>query len=145
MRQRITAIFQENGIKVIGTVGLEATDFLDIFLDLRAGTYRSFVKEGHLPIYVHNQSNHHPKVLQNIGLGVKKRLSMLNSSEELFKQAVPVYQKALLRSKHNHQLEYNKDELEGRPTRKEDEKHHLLESPFLHECENQHWGGGSLP
>ena len=49
MRQRITAIFQENGIKVIGTVGLEATDFLDIFLDLRAGTYRSFVKEGHLP------------------------------------------------------------------------------------------------
>ena len=53
MRQRITAIFQENGIKVIGTVGLEATDFLDIFLDLRAGTYRSFVKEGHLPIYVH--------------------------------------------------------------------------------------------
>ena len=61
MRQRITAIFQENGIKVIGTVGLEATDFLDIFLDLRAGTYRSFVKEGHLPIYVHIQSNHPPK------------------------------------------------------------------------------------
>ena len=38
MRQRITAIFQENGIKVIGTVGPEATDFFDIFLDLRAGT-----------------------------------------------------------------------------------------------------------
>ena len=124
MRQRITAIFQENGIKVIGTVGLEATDFLDIFLDLRAGTYRSFVKEGHLPIYVHNQSN------QNIGLGVNKRLSMLNSSEELFKQAMPVYQKALLRSKHNHQLKYNKDEVEGRPTRRRRTRNIYWNPPF---------------
>ena len=124
MRQRITAIFQENGIKVIGTVGPEATDFFDIFLDLRAGTYRSFVKEGHLPIYVHNQSN------QNIGLGVNKRLSMLNSSEELFKQAMPVYQKALLRSKHNHQLKYNKDEVEGRPTRRRRTRNIYWNPPF---------------
>ena len=34
MKQKIQSIFQEAGLKVIGTVGLEATDFLDIFLDL---------------------------------------------------------------------------------------------------------------
>ena len=109
MRQRIQAIFEENGLKVIGTVGLEATDFLDIFLDLRAGTYRSFVKEGDLPIYVHSQSNHPPSVLKNIGPGVNKRLSMLNANQELFDQAVPVYQEALRRSKHSHQMEFSKE------------------------------------
>ena len=34
MKQKIQSIFQEAGLKVIGTVGLEATDFLDIFLNL---------------------------------------------------------------------------------------------------------------
>ena len=58
MKQKIQSIFQEAGLKVIGTVGLEATDFLDIFLNLRTGTHRSFVKEGDRPTYVHSQSNH---------------------------------------------------------------------------------------
>ena len=116
MRQKIQTIFQENGLKVIGTVGLEATDFLDIFFDLRAGTYRSFVKDGDLPTYVHGQSNHPPSVLKNIGLGVNKRLSMLNSNQQLFEQAVPVYQEALRRSKHNHQLEFNNEPYRPRPS-----------------------------
>ena len=116
MRQKIQAIFQENGLKVIGTVGLEATDFLDIFLDLRAGTYRSFVKEGDLPTYVHSQSNHPPSVLKQIGQGVNKRLSMLNSNKELFSQAVPVYQEALRRSKHTHQLEFQEEPYKPNPS-----------------------------
>ena len=95
MKQTIQSIFQAAGLKVIGTVGLEATDFLDIFLDLRAGTYRSFVKEGDGPTYVHSQSNHPPAVLKNIALGVNKRLSMLNANQELFDQATPLYKEAL--------------------------------------------------
>ena len=70
MRQTIQRIFQEAGLKVIGTLGLEATDFLDIFLDLRAGTHRSFVKEGDRPTYVHSQSNHPPNMLNNKGWGL---------------------------------------------------------------------------
>ena len=109
MKQKIQSIFQEAGLKVIGTVGLEATDFLDIFLNLRTGTHRSFVKEGDRPTYVHSQSNHPPLVLKNIGLGVNKRLSMLNANEDLFKQAVPAYQEALQRSKHSHTLAFERE------------------------------------
>ena len=109
MRQKITTIFNENGLKVIGTVGLEATDFLDIFLDLRAGTYRSFVKDGDQPTYVHSQSNHPPTVLKNIGPGVNRRISLLNANQELFDQAAPVYQNALRRSKHSHHMEFSSD------------------------------------
>ena len=116
MKQKIQSIFQEAGLKVIGTVGLEATDFLDIFLNLRTGTHRSFVKEGDQPTYVHSQSNHPPLVLKNIGLGVNKRLSMLNANEDLFQQAVPVYQEALKRSKHTHTLAFEREAPAATPT-----------------------------
>ena len=110
MKQTIQSIFQEAGLKVVGAVGLEATDFLDIFMDLRAGTFRSFVKEGDRPTYVHSQSNHPPSVLKNIGPGVNKRLSMLNANQELFDQAAPLYQEALDRGKHTHALSFGQEE-----------------------------------
>ena len=55
MRQKITSIFQKNGLKVVGAVNMEATDFLDIFLDLRAETHRCFAKEGDMPVQPHAQ------------------------------------------------------------------------------------------
>ena len=113
MKQKIISIFQEKGLKVVGTVNLRATDFLDIFLDLQSGTHRPFAKEGDRPSYVHCQSNHPPSVLKNIGLGINKRLSMLSSNEGLFDQASPMYQDALIRSKHEHRLEFSEEE----PTR----------------------------
>ena len=125
MKQKITSIFQGKGLKVVGAVNLEATDFLDIFLDLRAETHRPFAKEGDRPSYVHCQSNHPPSVLKNIGLGINKRLSMLSSNQGLFDQAVPMYQDALRRSEHEHELKFKEEEEQagqskGRRRRKRD-------------------------
>ena len=106
MRKKISTIFRENGLKVVVTANLEATDFLDIFLDLRTETHRVFTKEGDIPNYVHSQSNHPPTVLKNIGPAVNKRLSMLSSDEGLFNQAAPLYQDALRRSKYEHELKF---------------------------------------
>ena len=97
MRRKIQTIFKENGLKVVVTANLEATDFLDIFLDLRAESFRVFTKEGDIPTYVHSQSNHPPNVLKNIGPAVNERLSMLSQDEGLFNQAAPLYQDALHR------------------------------------------------
>ena len=107
MRRRVETIFRVNGLKVIVTANLEATDFLDIFLDLRAETHRVFTKEGDIPNYVHSQSNHPPNVLKNIGPAVNKRLSMLSSDEGLFNQATPLYQDALRRSKYDQELKFS--------------------------------------
>ena len=61
-RQQIQQIFRQHDLRVTITANLEATDFLDIFLDLRSKKYRVFTKEGDLPTYVHHQSNHPPNV-----------------------------------------------------------------------------------
>ena len=108
-RQQIQQIFREHDLRVTITSNLEATDFLDIFLDLRAETFRVFTKEGDIPTYVHCQSNHPPSVLKNIGPAVNKRLSTLSASGDLFNQAKPLYQDALKRSKFNHDLKFEEE------------------------------------
>ena len=110
MRKKIQTIFNENGLKVVVTANLEATDFLDIFMDLRAENHRVFTKDGDIPVYVHSQSNHPPNVLKNIGPAVNKRLSMLSSNKGLFDQVAPMYQDALKKSKHEHDLKFNEEE-----------------------------------
>ena len=98
-RQQIQQIFRQHDLRVTISSNLEATDFLDVYLDLRSETYRVFTKEGDLPTYVHHQSNHPPNVLKNIGPAVNKRLSSLSANSDLFNQAKPLYQDALKRSK----------------------------------------------
>ena len=109
MRRKIQTIFNENGLKVVVTANLEATDFLDIFMDLRSEKHRVFTKEGDNPVYVHSQSNHPPNVLKNIGPAVNKRLSMLSSNEGLFDQVAPMYQDALKKSKYEHDLKFSEE------------------------------------
>ena len=76
-------------------------------------------KEGDLPTYVHCQSNHPPNVLKNIGPAVNKRLSSLSANSDLFNQAKPLYQDALRRSKHDHDLKFNEEVVEeGRSKRR---------------------------
>ena len=110
-RQQVQQIFRQHGLRVTIASNLEATDFLDIFLDLRSESYRVFTKEGDLPIYVHCQSNHPPNVLKNIGPAVNKRLSSLSANSDLFNQAKPLYQDALKRSKYDHNLEFKEEEV----------------------------------
>ena len=57
-----------------------------------------------MPVYVNKQSNHPPKVLENIPLGINERLSRISANEEEFRKAAPPYQEALRKSGFNHQL-----------------------------------------
>ena len=117
-RKQIQQIFRRHDLRVTITANLEATDFLDIFLDLRSESYRVFTKEGDLPTYVHCQSNHPPNVLKNIGPAVNKRLSSLSANSDLFNQAKPLYQDALKRSKYDHNLEFKEEEVAEQGQRK---------------------------
>ena len=64
------------------------------------------MKDNDVPLYVSSSSNHPPRVLRNIPLGVNRRLTRISSSKELFDAAVPQFQEALEKSGHKHKLEY---------------------------------------
>ena len=58
-------------------------------------------------LYVYRQSNHSPALLNNIPENINKRLTSISSSQKVFDDAIPPYQKALDKSGYKHKLTYN--------------------------------------
>ena len=85
-KKKICQVFAEYGFKVTTEVNLKSVDFLDIHLDLESDSYRPYMKPNGQPIYVHSESNHPPKIIQNIPLSINTRLSKLSKNEEIFKK-----------------------------------------------------------
>ena len=79
-------------------------DFLDVTLDLERGIYKPYRKPGDKPLYVNAWSNHPPKIIKNIPLGINRRLCDISSNEEIFKEAVPQFQKELDSCGYKHNL-----------------------------------------
>ena len=66
--------------------------FLDVEFDLENNSYKPYIKENDVPLYVHQKSNHPPAILKNIPAAVNKRLSGLSSSEQMFQSVAPIFQ-----------------------------------------------------
>ena len=84
-------------------------NFLDINLDLQQNTYRPYMKPNETSIYVHRESNHPRRILENIPKSVNTRLSKISSSKEVFDSAIPLYQEALYKSGYDFKLSYDEN------------------------------------
>jgi len=58
-------------------------------------------------LYVHRQSNHPTALLENILANINKRLTSISSSQRVFDEAIPPYQKSHDESGYEYQLTYN--------------------------------------
>ena len=76
------------------------------------------MKSGYVIDYVHIKSNHPPLVTKAIGKGINHRLNANSSSKEMFDAAKRPYQDALVRSRHEHILEYSEVETGGEASRR---------------------------
>ena len=106
-KQEVSEIFKSNGLKITIEANKKTINFLDVTLDLTSGSYKPFMKPNNKILYVHRQSNHPPTLLKNIPHNINKRLTSISSSQKVFDDAVPPYQKALDESGYNHKLTYN--------------------------------------
>ena len=106
-KQEVSEIFKSNGLKITIEANKKTINFLDITLDLPSGSYKPFMKPKNKIPYVHRQSNHPPALLKNIPENINKRLTSISSSQKVFDDAIPPYQKALDESGYGHKLTYN--------------------------------------
>ena len=91
------------------------TEFLDLYFDLQAETYKPYNKPNNTPQYIHKDSNHPPSVLKSIPEGVNKRLSSRSSNEEMFNLASPLFQEALDKSGYQYKLKFKPTNQQPRP------------------------------
>ena len=107
LRQKIVKVFQENGLSITSIANCKSVEFLDTTLDLKSGTFKPYIKPGDKPTYVHSGSNHPPAIIKNIPISVNKRLSKLSANEEIFKNAIPIFQAELDRNGYKHKLKFD--------------------------------------
>ena len=85
---------------------MKRVNYLDITFNLNDSTYRPYQKENNEINYIHKESNHPPSIIKQLPLSIESRLSRLSSNENIFKNAIPVYDEALKRSGYTHELKY---------------------------------------
>ena len=68
---------------------------IKVVLNLEKEVFKPYRKPGDKPVYVNAASNHPPRVLRNIPLGINRRLCDISCNEEVFQEAMPVYQEEL--------------------------------------------------
>ena len=106
-KNEICQMFARNNLKITIEANKKVVNFLDVTLDLNTGKFKPYAKPLSTPLYVHSQSNHPPKILENIPETINRGLSSISSDEEVFNEAAPPYQEALrLKSGYTHKLQF---------------------------------------
>ena len=107
IKKHFQSIFRRNNLSIIKKCNLKIVDYLEVTLNLSDGSYKPFHKPNSEINYIHKGSNYHPRIIKQLPLSAKSRLSKLSSDENVFIQAASVYQEALKQAGYNHKLRYN--------------------------------------
>ena len=105
-KQEICKVFKANNLSITIEANQKIVNSLDVTLDLTYQSFKPFMKPNSKILYVHRQSNHPPALLKNIPENINKRLPCISSTQQVFNEAIPPYQKALDESGYNFKLAY---------------------------------------
>ena len=86
------------GLSITSKTNLKIVDYLDVTFDLQNNSYKPYRKPDNLPVCIHKHFNHLPTILNELPESIHKRISNLSSSENIFRDTIPVYKQALRKS-----------------------------------------------
>ena len=105
--KKLRKIFEIEGLKITLESGKDQTDYLNLFLDLKNGTFRPWRKPNSNPMYVNIDSSHPPQCLKQIPTMIEKMLSKNSSTKEEFDMVKEDYQASLTKSGYKKVIEFN--------------------------------------
>ena len=85
---------------------MKITNYLDVTLNLKDGSYRPYRKPNEETNYIHISSDHPPSIIKEIPRSIEKRLSILSSSKDIFQESAIYYEKCLKNSGYKTKLQY---------------------------------------
>ena len=105
-KKKLCSILKENDLRKNCSGSKKVTDFLDITLDLRSGSYKPYKKPNDTISYIHCQSNHPPSIIKNLPKGIEIRLSNNSANADIFQEAAKPYNNVLKNNGHKEELKY---------------------------------------
>ena len=79
---------------------------LDVTLNLSGPTYRPFHKSNEETFYIHVKSDHRPQIIKTVPRPIKKRLSRLSPTKQIFQNLKYYYEQRLRQCRYNKKLIY---------------------------------------
>ena len=105
-RKELIRLFKQDNLSITIETNIRTVNFLETTFNIMNNTYKPYRKPNDEPLYINKHSNHPPSVLRQLPKSISKRISEISSSQEIFKQSVPIYEKALKDSGFNEKLLY---------------------------------------
>ena len=81
-------------------------NYLDGTFNLNDRSYRPYQKPNDKIHYIHIQSDHPPSITKQLPQSIKKDLSQLSSSKDIFHETKPYYEQRLTNCGYNEKLTY---------------------------------------
>ena len=94
LKKKLQKLLKENDLDIIIQWNLKITNYLDITLNLKDGSYRPYKKPNQETNYIHIDSDHPPSIIKQIPRSVEKRLSILSSSKDISQESAIYYENA---------------------------------------------------
>ena len=108
-KKLIRNIFKDKGLQIIIKCNLRIVDYLFVTLNWNDGTYRPFHKTNEETNYIHVESDHPPQIIKKIPRSIRKRLSRLSSTKEIFENSKDYDEQRLRQCGYNEKLNYTEE------------------------------------
>ena len=108
-RKELHKIFEQFDLKITAEVNMNVVNFLDVTFDLINAKHKPYRKPNDDPLYINRHSNHPPSITRQLPTAINKRIALLSSDEQTFKESTPIYQNALRHSNFDHEFTYTQD------------------------------------
>ena len=106
-RKELYKIFEQFDLKITAEVNMNVVNFLVV--NLINAKHKPYRKPNDDPLYINRHSNHPPSITRQLPTAINKRIALLSSDEQTFKESTPIYQSALRHSNFDHEFTYTQD------------------------------------
>ena len=103
IKNNFQSLFKKYGLEIIIECNKKVVDYLDVTFNRKDGTYKPY----HKITYINVQSNHPPNTIKQLQKTIEQQPSKNSSSETIFNEAAPLYEKALIEAGYDAKLKYN--------------------------------------
>ena len=128
IEKHLQYLFKQKGLQIIIECNLKVVNYLDVTFNLNDGSYRSHRKPNDETHYIHIQSDHPPSITKQFPQPIKKFLSQLSSSKEIFYETTPYYKQRLTSCGYNEKLTYQQqgEKIEKNKNIMKNRKHNII-------------------
>ena len=95
IKKDITISFIQLGLGITIQTNIRRVNFLNVRFNLLNGKYYPYGKPNDKPLYINRLSNHPPQILRQLTAVIRRRLTDIPYDADVFRKAVPLYNKAL--------------------------------------------------